>query len=222
VLKGFCFPNLLAILLAFILIDPALADGQEKRIFAVAVDDKPAGTYQMTFQNRPDGSVALTAQADISVRILLMRYKYSYRGAEVWKDGRLVSFESTTNDDGKRFHVTGTGGKDGVAFQFDGKEVFVRGDVWLTTYGQLPSEARRCDNLVLVDADTGKRLNAQLEKAGATDVSAGGRTIRAAHYKLGGSVKAELWYDDSGRLVRQESVEEGHKTAFELIRLERD
>jgi hypothetical protein len=220
--KAFRVPYLLPIFIAVFAIHPALADGQEKRVFAVAVDDKPAGTYQMTFQKRPDGSVALTAQADISVRILLMRYKYSYRGAEVWKDGRLISFESTTNDDGKRFHVTGTGGKDGVAFQCDGKEVFVRGDVWLTTYGQLPSEARRGETLVLVDADTGKRLNARLEKAGATDVSAGGRTIQATRYTVAGSVKAELWYDDSGRLVRQESVEEGHKTAFELIRLERD
>jgi Domain of unknown function (DUF6134) len=219
--KGFCVPHLLATFLAFFAVHPALASDQEKRVFSVAIDDKPAGTFQLTMQKRPDGSIAVSAQADIEVRMLLARYKYTYRGAEVWKDGRLVSFESTTDDDGKHFHVTGTGGKEGVAFHYDGKEIFVRGDVWLTTYGQLPSEARRGDSLVLVDADTGKRLNTRLQKAGTADVSAGGGIIRATRYKLTGSVKAELWYDDCGRLVRQESMEEGHKTVLELTRLER-
>jgi hypothetical protein len=219
--KGFCVPHLVVAFLAFVAVHPALAADQEKRIFAVTVSDKPAGTYQMTMQKRPDGSLVMTAQADIDVRILVKHYKYTYRGTEVWKDGRLISFESTTDDDGKHFHVTGTGAKDGVAFHCDGKEVFVRGDIWLTTYGQLPSEARRGDSLALVDADTGKRLNAKLEKAGTTEVSAGGRIFQATRYKLTGSVKADLWYDDSGRLVRQESVEEGHKTVLELTRLER-
>jgi hypothetical protein len=220
--KGFSVPHLLAIFLSFFAVHRALAADQEKRVFAVTVDDRPAGTYQMTFQKRRDSSVAMTAQADIDVRILVKHYKYTFSGTEVWKDGQLAGFESNTDDDGKRFHVAGTGGKEGVAFECDGKEVFVRGDVWLTTYGLLPSEARRGNTLALVDADTGKRLNARLEKGSTTDLSAGGRVIHATRYKVTGSVKADLWYDDSGRLVRQESVEDGHKTVLELTRLERE
>jgi Domain of unknown function (DUF6134) len=220
--KGFCVPHLVVAFLGFVAVHPALAADQEKRVFAVTVADKPAGTYQMTIQKRPDGSVAMTAQADIDVRIAVKHYKFTCRGTEVWKDALLVGFESTTDNDGKHFHISGTGGKDGVAFRCDGKEVFVRGDVWLTTYGQLPSEGGRGDSLALVDADTGKRLNARFEKAGTTDVSAGGRIIRDTRYKLTGPVKADLWYEDSGRLVRQESVEEGLKTVLELTRLQRE
>jgi hypothetical protein len=41
------------------------------------------------------------------------------------------------------------------------------------------------------------------------------------HYRLTGKMNIDLWYDGSERLVRQEWLEQGHKTVVELIRVRR-
>lgn len=194
----------------------------ESRTFSVAVDGKAAGSCRMTVQKRPDGTLAVTARADVSVKVAILTYKYTYRGTEVWKDGRLHSLESNADDNGKKHSVSATGGHDGAVFRSAGREVFVRGDVWLTTYWQLPPEKARGPTLALVDADTGKSLNAKLEKVGPDEVPVAGNVVKATRYRVSGAVKVDLWYDNSDRLVRQESVEDGHKTVLELTRLERD
>ncbi len=40
-------------------------------------------------------------------------------------------------------------------------------------------------------------------------------------YRLSGDMAAELWYDESERLVREDTVEEGHRTVIELARIRR-
>ena len=45
---------------------------------------------------------------------------------------------------------------------------------------------------------------------------AGGPEIPLNHYRITGKVNVDLWYDGSERLVRQEWIEQGHKTIVEL------
>jgi hypothetical protein len=201
---------------------PVQAADKETRTFSISVDGKAAGSYRMAIQKRADGMLAMTGEADVTLRVALVNYKYSYRGTEVWKDGRLHTFESNSNDNGKKHSVSATGGRDGASVRTAGREVFVRGDVWLTTYWQLPPENARGASLALVDADTGKLLKARLEKIGVEDVAVAGNVVKATRYRVSGAVKADLWYDNADRLVRQESVEDGHKTVLELSRIQRD
>jgi hypothetical protein len=214
-------PTFLAIALLG-LAAPACAAEKETRHFTVAVDDKPAGSCRMTIQKREDGSVAVSAEADINVRLLVLKYKYTFRGSEVWKDGRLQSFESNTNDNGKKFSVAATAGRDGTSVRSGGREVLVRGDVWLTTYWHLPPKNARGQTLALVDADTGKLLNAQLEHVGDEQIPVAGNVVKATRYRVSGAVKANLWFDKTDRLVRQHLIVDGHTTLLELTRLQRD
>ena len=36
-----------------------------------------------------------------------------------------------------------------------------------------------------------------------------------------GDVEVDVWYDEQGRLARQESVEDGHRMVMELVRVRR-
>src|SRR4051794_2568449 len=74
----------------------------ETRDFAVFVSGKPAGEVHMTIHRQDDGSIAMRCDTDIKVNLVVGSYKYIYRGMEVWKDRRLVRFESNTDDNGKR------------------------------------------------------------------------------------------------------------------------
>jgi hypothetical protein len=198
------------------------AGGEEHRSFSVWVDKKPAGSHHIVIQSRDDGAQVVTAQADVAVRILLVNFRYTYRGSETYKDGRLLQMSTTTNDDGKKHSVTIEATKEGLAMKADGKDFLVKGEPWVTTYWKLPPEKQRGPNIQLLDADTGKLINAKFEKVGIEKITLLGRPTECTHYKLSGGVQVDLWYDGDERMVRQESIEQGHRTLLELSRLQKD
>lgn len=208
----------------FLLLGASLAQagGEERRIFAISVDRRPAGANQITIQNRDDGSQVVTCQADVAVKILLISYRYNFKDTETWKDGRLVQMSSATNDDGKRHSVNLEANAEGYAMKVNGRDYQVKGEPWLTTYWKLPPEKQRGANIVLLDADTGKLINAKFEKIGLEKISLMGKPTDCLHYKLSGGVQVDLWYDGDDRLVRQELIEQGHRTVLELSRLDRE
>src|SRR5438105_15705134 len=73
---------------------------KETRIFTVRIDGRVAGDYQMAINRPDDHTFVVNARANVLVSYFLIKYRYSYQGTEVWKDGRLVYLDSKTNDDG--------------------------------------------------------------------------------------------------------------------------
>lgn len=196
--------------------------GEELRTFAVTVDKKPSGTHLISIQSGADGTQTITTQADVTVKILFITYKYVFRGIESWKEGRLYQLSTTTDDNGKKHSVTATANNQGLALTADGKPVQLKGDHWVTTFWQLPPAKQRGANVLLLDADTGKTYTAKLEKIGIEKLALLGQTVEGVHYKVTGDRQFDLWFDGDDRLIRQESIEEGHRTVLELTRLQRD
>ena len=94
------------ILLAGILLpieaDAARAcDASQDRVFEVRRGDKPIGTHSIRF--RQNGSET-QVDIDINLRvgfgpITMFRYEHSNR--EIWRDGKLISLDTATNDNGE-------------------------------------------------------------------------------------------------------------------------
>src|SRR5262245_3261315 len=78
----------------------ARAAEEERRTFAVRVDNKPVGAHQLVIQSRDDGTVTVNSQADVTVRFALITYKYVFRGTEIWKEGKIQQLTTSTNDNG--------------------------------------------------------------------------------------------------------------------------
>lgn len=199
-----------------------LARGEERRTFAVSVDKKPAGSHEVVIRTADDGAVTVTSQADVTVKVAVLRFKYTFRGTEVWKGGRLRELATTADDNGKRHAVSAVADGDGLAVRADGRDFRVTGGPWPTTYWRLPPEKQRGPEVTLLDADTGKPIAAKLEKVGVEKVAVLGKPFDATHYRLSGGVQVDLWFDGDDRLVRQEFVEQGHRTVLELTRLQRE
>lgn len=201
----------------------AMAADVEVRDYTITVDGKRGGEYHMTIQRQDDGTVSMTGQADVKLSFLggLKTYTYSYRGTEVWKDGKLMNLSSSSNDDGKQFTVTAAAEANGVRVKSNGQERVTKSDVWLTTYWQLPKAGQRNGAVPLLDADSGRDINANLTYVGVSPANAAGQVQNYARYRLTGGVQVELWYDGAERLVRQEWVEDGHKSILELTRIRR-
>jgi len=202
---------------------PAPAADIETRDLNVLVDGKPAGEVHVTIHRQDDGSTVIKCDTDIQVRYLVIRYVYSYRGCEVWKGGRLLRLDSTCNDNGKRYVVSAVAEGQGLRVRVNNQEWMARRDTWLTSYWCLPPRTQREQALPLVDADTGRDMEAaRLQYVATEQRPLNGEMQNVYHYRLTGSrVLVDLWYDGAERLVRQAWMEEGHRTQLELIRVRR-
>ena len=195
---------------------------EERRTYTVRVDNKQAGTLSLTIQTDAAGTTTVTSQADATVKLAVITFRYSFRGSEVWKNGVLQQMATSTNDDGKKHSLSAQITRDGLHVKADGREFLVKGQPWPTTYWRLPPENQRGPAVGLLDADTGKVIEAKLTRVGVEKINVLGQAVDCAHWKLTGGVQVDLWFDGADRMVRQESVEDGHRTVIELSRLQRD
>ena len=193
----------------------------ETRDFVVRVSGKPAGEVHMTIHRQDNGQVRMRCDTDIKVNLLVAKYTYLYRGLEVWKDGRVVRFDSNTDDNGKRYVVSAAPEAGGLRVKVNNVERVVPADVWLSSYWCLPDPKLRDQPLAILDADTGRDLDGRLKFVATEKRTVASQNVNVNHYRLTGKVDVDLWYDGSGRLVRQEWVDQGHRTVLELTRVRR-
>jgi hypothetical protein len=200
-------------------ISQAAAAECEVRDFTIHVDGKKAGTYQMAIGIQDNGVIIMTGKADVSLRYLVYSYTYSYRGKEVWKGGSLQSFASSTNDNGKKFQVTAEPENNGLRVKVSGannRQYLARADMWPTSYWQLPPAKYRNGGVSLMDGDTGKPMAGQLRYIGQERLTVAGQQQNCFHYRVTGTPSpVDLWYDGQERLVRQDYMDDGHRTVLE-------
>ena len=190
----------------------------EVRDFTIQVDGKPAGDYHMTIRRQDDGTTSLSAQSDVKVTVLLVTaYSYSYRGQEVWKDGRLQHFESAGKENGKAFSVTADLDGSGLRVKADGKESVLQSDAWTTSCWQLPDSRLRNQDIPLMGCDNGQASTGRMQYVGSERLKVAGQEQACAHYRLTRDVPYELWYDGQDRLVREEWASNGHRTVLDLV-----
>lgn len=206
-------------LLAFVLLAGASASraaDPETRHFQIFVDNRPAGSYFMTIDNRDDGTTVVSARADVRIRYLLVSYHYAYRGTEVWKQGKLATLTSSSDDDGKRFSVAAQTDGESLRVNVNGAESRMPDDVWTTSCWRLPDAKHRNGAITVLDVDTGRQIAGNMSYVGTGQLNIAGQVEQCVHYRVTGGIQLELWYDAQDRLVRQESIDDGHHTRLEL------
>src|SRR5207249_2066538 len=109
----------------------------------------------------------------------------------------------------------------GLRVTVNGTERVTRPDVWTTTYWRLADAKFRNQDVPLLDGDTGRDLTAKLQYVDTVPLNVDGQQQQCVHYRLTGQVQVELWYDSQEHLVRQESLEDGHRSVLELSALRR-
>jgi hypothetical protein len=193
----------------------------EGRLFMVRVDGKVAGECRLTYAAADGGSETTTGTASVRVRKVIGTYRYQFDGSEAWKGGRLQRLDARTNDDGKQMDLHAQAQATGLRVVANGEPSVVRADAWPTTYWRLPAPELRGQPLTLLDVDTGRPLSARLTVVATTRLMVAGQAVDCTHYRVGGQAQADLWYDARGRLVRQATLEDGHRTVLELHEMRR-
>lgn len=213
----------------------------ETREFRVSVDGKERGRCTMRIDELQSGHVRLRVNSQIRVNYFVSEYRYASSATEIWNDGRLAELEATSDYNGTRYAVRVEPGSRGLHVTVNGRSPQrVDSDVWVTSYWHLPERLERAEAehrgrvvpsggpaqtkpkprmIPLLDSDQGRPLRGELRYVGEDLIDVAGKQKPARHYLVTGDVKADLWYDALSRLVRQESVDQGHETTLELIRV---
>lgn len=195
----------------------------ETRHFKVRIDNKPAGEMVMVIHKADDGTITASIDSDIHVTAyLLFSYKYSYHGKETWKDGTLVKMDSFTNDNGSRFSVAANREGPGIRVRSQNQEKIARGDAWPSTFWCLPEPNKRNGVIPILDAESGKETDGNLQFQGQAQALVAGQNVTVNRYKVLSKSNTDLWFDGSDRAVKQSWMEDGHKVEMELHHLKRN
>jgi hypothetical protein len=200
--------------------EPQLVELQTRE-FRVSVDGKVRGTQTMVFSRRDDGAEVMRADVEVVLNFIVYRYRYASAGTEVWKDGRLIELANEADYNGDKYVVQASATQQALKYEVNGEAQKAPLDIGVASYWREPDAKRVGQKVRLLDSDKGRQLTATLEKLKVESISLPGSTVKATHYRLRGDVEVDAWYDDQGYIVRQESVESGHKTLLELTSIQK-
>jgi hypothetical protein len=213
------------LLLATILVIPetACAGDTEFRDFSISVDGKPSGNSQITVTRQADGSFSVTSQAVVRITQVFFKYEFTTQTSEVWKEGRLVTLNASTNDNGKRTEVKASAMGPSLRVQVNKQpERTARAEVWTNSFWKLADAKYHNKEIPVLEEDTGKEFIGRLLYVGTEPLTIANQKQDCYHFRLsGGAYPVDLWFDRYHLLVKQDFVETGHRTIMQVTNIRR-
>jgi hypothetical protein len=209
----------------------------QKREFSISIDGTKRGTNTMQIRRLKDGTVWMRGESQIRINYLVYRYNYTSNGTEVWKNGRLLAMKNFADFNGTQYNVKARSNGKSIQLSVNGTMSQVAPDVWLASYWQSPDQlavgsdraaadpnslaAQNAGNrfVSILDADLGQKFNGTLTRVGQEMLPIAGEQKECTHFRMTGDKTLDLWYDSTGRLVRQDSTERRHQVRFELTEI---
>jgi hypothetical protein len=170
--------------------------------FVITRNGEQIGTHAIEISyNGPETTVRITT--DLTVRILFITaYRLQHSATERWVNGQLVSFNSTTDNNGVRHKVSATRSASGLDVQADGKTSRVDQSVLPASLWNAELMRRKA----AFDPQDGQVDPIAVTDDGTEDLNLGARMLKAHHYEIKGRYSEEVWYDERGRLVQVKLV----------------
>lgn len=176
-----------------------MATPHESYDFQVFRDGSPIGHHRVTVRHEGQRS---EVEVDIELRVkaagFLTLYRYLHRSREIWEGDRLVSLQSTTDNDGRQEYLTAQAVADGLRVDGSRYSGVLPADTMPTSYW-LRDFVRRA---TIMDSQNGRPLNLSIRPQQSELASAARDEVPAQRYDLSGEVELRLWYDRDGRWVK--------------------
>jgi len=195
-----------------------LAD--ETRDFELLAKGKPAGRASIQITDFDDGTTLAATTINFKVESWFHTYQYDFHGREEWRGNHIERTDNRTTNDGKKqsAHASVEDGRTIIEAGSKGAQAAPK--LALTTnYWHLPDMPPGTHNLTILNAETGAIESGWLKRVGPEPIAVEGRKIPCTHFRLIGTVKAELWFDDRGRIAQVQSTENGYPIELRLTRI---
>ena len=180
--------------------------------FSVRRGDDFIGNHVVTFsQSGNRVEVLVTAAFEVKVAFVTA-WRYEHQNREVWEDGRLISVDSTTNDDGTDLSVTARATATGLDVQGREGRFTAPADTLSTSWWNAGVVGR---NQVL-DTQNGIMRSYSVSPGSWESVTAGGRPVQARPYVLSGDFNLTIWFSDQDQWVKMRFDARGEQVDYRL------
>ncbi len=198
----------------------AFASLPEAHSFTLLRDGAPIGSHTIAF-SRDGEDLIVKIDIRIDVKVLgITFFRYRHENREVWRNDRLVSIRTRTDDDGTRMGIDGRQ-EDGrfVVTTIAGERHVYPADVVPTSYWNPRTRLQS----VLLNSQDGAPLRVTVTPDGREAVASDrGNIPDARKFVVAGELNLNLWYDDRDRLVKLNFYPPNDKTLIDYLVIEPD
>ena len=183
--------------------------------FRVDMGGAPIGSHTVRFEEHgEDLHVFIDIQLKVGLAFITL-YRYEHSNHEIWRDGRLVSIETETNDDGEAFSVRGEAVEGGFRVTGAEGEILLPAEVAPTSYWT----ADMLDAPAFLDTQRGVAASLSIAPVGDERVELpSGERLAACRVQFSGDLDLDAWYDADGRWVKMAFTLGGNDFDYQLLR----
>ena len=169
--------------------------------FDIYRNNKHIGKHTFSFK-RSDGQVAVKSEINFEINKLgIVFYKYHVNGTEIYKDGKLIKFNSKTNQNGKEKYVNMKfeNGKyiiDGSSYKGEAPIDYLLGTWWDHSIVKAPAQ---------ISAVSGRIIKQKVTFLGKETIKLGEKSYNTLHFNFsstdkklvkGKKLNTDVWYDE--------------------------
>ncbi len=175
----------------------------EYKVDHYALGDIGSHVYTFTSQGK---DLIVTAKIRLEAKILFVTVRrYTADRREVWRGGRLIAYQSRTNDDGKIIEVTALAEGDKLIIDGVKGRVEAPGDIRLTSAWSVDF----LEGGKMMDTETGEIRSITVTDMGFETVKIGDSQIKARKFHIGGDLDRDYWYREDGTWVKLRLTRDG-------------
>lgn len=185
--------------------------------FKVLWKGEEIGSHLTSIVPSPNNrDMMVTTKVEMKVGIAFVTvFRFEHDSTEVWRDGRLSSLSSRTNDDGDDLRLDGEATSKGFEASGSGGPFVAASDILTTNCMWLPQLVREEK---LIDAQNAVVVGLFSERLGEERMAVRGNERWAErHSILTPFVACNLWYDDEGNWVRARIEVKGETLDYNLV-----
>ena len=169
--------------------------------FDIYRNNKHIGKHTFSFK-RSDGQLAVKSEINFKIKKLgIVFYKYHVKGTEVYKDGKLIKFNSKTNQNGKKKYVNiklenGEYIIDGSSYKGKAPIDYLLGTWW--DHNIVKASAQ-------ISAVSGRVIKQKVTFLGKETIKIGNKNYNTLHFNFsstdkkfvkGKKLNTDVWYDE--------------------------
>tara|TARA_B100001123_G_scaffold45089_1_gene46150 strand:+ start:916 stop:1599 length:684 start_codon:yes stop_codon:yes gene_type:complete len=197
-----------------------------KRIeFDIYRNNKNIGKHIFSFQ-KSNGELAIQSEINFEIKKLgIVLYKYHVKGTEVYKDGKLIKFNSKTNQNGKEKYVNlkfddGQLVIDGSSYKGKAPTDYLLGTWW--NHSIVKAEAQ-------ISAVSGRIIKQKVTFLGKENIKINGKNYKTLHFNFSSADKklskdkklnTDVWYEEETLNWVKASFEKKGKWEYKLIAID--
>jgi hypothetical protein len=180
--------------------------------FKVFRNGSEIGHHRVKFTQDGERTVA-DVDIELSVTFASIRvFHYKHVSREIWEDGRLVSINSKTDNDGDPMELTLARSDNSVNIQgteFTGQAsgTLVPSSYWFKD---------TINQTQIIDTQNGRVFPVEIREVGQETIEAAGQPTVATRYSLREQIEMNLWYDDQGNWVKTSFDSDGSTIEYVL------